>query len=69
MADYRIYCVDGAGRIALADWLEADTDEEAVCQAREMRPEASRCEIWQKARLVAKLNSAGGFERIAPSSL
>ena len=62
MADYRLYCLDPAGHIALADWLEADTDEEAVARAREMRPAAHKCEIWQKNRLIAKLNSSGRFE-------
>ena len=63
MPSYRIYCLDGAGHIGLADWIEADTDEEALKAVRELRPEAHRCEIWQKSRLVAKLNSAGQFER------
>ena len=64
MGDYRLYYLDGAGRINLADWLQADSDEDAIRKAREMRPEAHRCEIWQKKRLVAKLNSVGRFERI-----
>src|SRR4029078_3009309 len=30
MGDYRLYCLDGEGRISLADWIEADTDDEAI---------------------------------------
>lgn len=64
MADYRLYYMDGANRISLADWIEADSDEDAVTAAREMKPEAHRCEIWLKNRLVAKLNEQGRFEKV-----
>ena len=63
MADYRIYCLDGAGRIGFADWVEADSDDQAVAEARKLRPDAHKCEVWLKSRLVAKLNSDGAFER------
>ena len=65
MAAYRLYCLDGAGHIGLADWIEADTDEAAIAGARELRPDAHRCEIWLKDRLVAKLSELGRFERIS----
>jgi hypothetical protein len=63
MADYRLYCLDGDGHIGLADWIEARTDEEAITKARALRPDAHRCEIWLKTKLVAKLNHQGHFER------
>lgn len=63
--DYRLYCVDGAGHIGFADWIVADTDEEAIAQARTLRPDALRCEIWHKNRIVAKLNQEGPFERLS----
>jgi hypothetical protein len=66
MADYRLYCLDGDGHIGLADWVEADTDEEAIVKARELRPDAHKCEIWLKSRLVAKLNALGVLERATP---
>lgn len=59
MSDYRIYCLDGAGRIGFADWIEAETDDAAISQARTLRPDATICEVWQKERLVARLNQAG----------
>ena len=62
MADYRVYCLDGAGNIALADWIEADTDDEALAKARELRPNAQKCEIWRKDRLIAKLSASGRLE-------
>lgn len=65
MADYRFYCLD-ADRINLADWIEADSDDEAIAKARQMRPDAQKCEVWLKQRLVAKLSAEGRFERVHP---
>ena len=56
MPDYRLYCLNGAGRISLADWIEAETDEEAVEKARTMMHGARKCEVWQRQRLVATLD-------------
>lgn len=63
MPDYRLYCLDGNGHISLADWVEADSDKDAVAKARALRPDAHKCEVWLQNRLVATLNSADGFER------
>lgn len=57
MPSYRLYCLDGAGRISLADWIEADDDEKAIASARKIEHGALKCEIWQGDRLVAKLNA------------
>ena len=65
MADYRLYFLDGAGHIGLADWLEASDDEDAIAKAREMRPDANKCEIWHKDRLIARLDAKGVVERPA----
>ena len=59
MADYRLYCLDRNGHIGLADWIEAEDDEDAVKEARRLRPDASICEIWLNNRLVARLNHEG----------
>lgn len=63
MSSYRFYC---GGRIDLADWIEASTDEEAILKAREMRPDATKCEVWLGTRLVAKINSSGRLEGVVP---
>jgi hypothetical protein len=65
MADYRLRCLDGAGRIGLADWIEAKDDIEAISKARQLKPDAHSCEVWQKERLVARMSSTGQLERIA----
>ena len=66
MPSYRLYCLDSDGHIGLADWIEAENDDQALDQARELRPKAHRCEVWQQKRLVAKLNGSGQFERAQP---
>ena len=57
MPDYRLYCLDGAGRISLADWIEADSDEQAIEKARAKQHGARKCEIWQRRRLVKSLDA------------
>ena len=59
MPDYRLYCLDGDGHIGLADWIDASDDNQAIARAHELRPDAYRCEIWQKTRLVARLDRRG----------
>lgn len=57
MDGYRLYCMDGTGRIDLAEWLDASSDEEAVRQAKKLKNGATKCEVWQRNRLVAKLDT------------
>ena len=52
---YRLYRLDGAGRIRFADWIEAASDELAVAHARQAEHGAQTVEIWQQNRLVATL--------------
>ena len=52
---YRMYCMDGVGSINLAIEIDARTDEEAVAKAREMKPDALHCEIWNGSQLVGSL--------------
>lgn len=59
MPAYRLYRVDGAGRIVSAEWLEADDDESAVAQARSCAG-GTRCEVWRRERLVARLDPEPG---------
>ncbi len=56
---YRVYCFDGARHIVTAELVEAANDAEAVTSA-EAAGFGSRCEIWQRDRLVARLAEAGG---------
>lgn len=64
MADYRLYCLNKSGRIDFADWIEADTEDDAIAKVRQLKPDLHRCEIWLKDRLVARLKPDGHFERV-----
>ena len=53
---YRAYYFDAKQRILTADWVKADTDEQALAdvQAGEF---GTKCEIWDGQRLVAQLEA------------
>ena len=55
MIVYRIYSLDRAGLIGVAEEISAEGDEAAMTLARELVPNAVRCELRQDRRLVATL--------------
>ena len=55
MTNYRLYCFDGVGKVWVADWLEAASDEEAINAARQM-DSGVKCELWEGHRLVASID-------------
>jgi hypothetical protein len=57
MASYRLYCLDGDGRISLAEWIDASDDDDAMRQAHDLKLHSLKCEIWQGTRLVANLDA------------
>jgi hypothetical protein len=50
---YRLYRLDGAGRISAAEWMEAADDDEARSRAR-AEPDGRRFELWERNRLVER---------------
>ena len=56
MPNYRVYCYDGAGKLWVADWIEAATDKEALAQAR-AKTVAVKCEVWQRDRLIGTIET------------
>ena len=54
MPNYRLYRLDGAGKISSAEWIGATDDEDAVRQAQSL-VQAGTCEIWDRDRLIARL--------------
>ncbi len=54
MPSYRLYRLDGAGKIATAEWIEAASDDEALRQARDLG-RAGIYELWERNRLVARI--------------
>lgn len=53
VSDYRFYRLDGAGKIATADWIKAESDDHAVEQARE-RASGGHFELWIRNRLITR---------------
>jgi hypothetical protein len=54
---YRLYRLDGAGRISAAEWVDATDDAEAQSKAREQYPSGS-FELWQRKRLIERVAGA-----------
>ena len=54
MLEYRLYHLDGAGRVGGAEWVKALDDDSAVQAARALC-RTVQCEIWQGPRLVATI--------------
>lgn len=53
VATYRLYRLDGAGRISGAEWIETADDGEARTQARS-RCSPGRYELWERYRMVER---------------
>ena len=54
LRNYRLYRLDGAGKIASAEWLSAEDDDHAAIQARDGEI-LSTLEIWDRNRLVIRI--------------
>ncbi|HET6942227.1 MAG TPA: hypothetical protein VFH89_08705 [Sphingomicrobium sp.] len=54
MPSYRVYCLDGAGKVWAAEWIEADDDAAALEAARQFT-RAVQCEVWQGQRAVGRV--------------
>jgi hypothetical protein len=54
MPTFRVYCLDGAGKVWAAEWIEADSDAAALDAARRFA-DAVHCEVWLGERLVGKV--------------
>ena len=55
VADYRLYCLDGANKVASAEWIDAEDDNAAIKVAQTMF-DGYECELWQGTRLIARLD-------------
>jgi hypothetical protein len=54
--NYRLYRLDGAGKITNAEWIEALGDERALDEARG-RAQAGSFELWEKNRLIQRFRA------------
>ena len=55
MPSYRLYRLDGSGKIVSAEWVDAEDDEAAAQEARD-RALPVTCEMWERNRLVARIH-------------
>ena len=53
--NYRLYRLDGAGKIVGAEWFSAEDDDEAAVQARDGEVR-STMEIWDRNRFVIRID-------------
>jgi hypothetical protein len=65
MPSYRLYCLDGVGRIGFAESIDANDDAEALALAQQLKSGALRCEVWAGRRLVGSLHQ----DDLSPRSL
>jgi hypothetical protein len=56
LPNYRLYRLDGAGKITNAEWIEAAGDDDALRDAR-ARADSGSFELWEKNRLVQRHRS------------
>jgi len=54
MADYRLYCLDGVNKIASAEWVDANSDDDAIMIAHSLKKSVD-CELWCHGRLIARI--------------
>ena len=54
MGTYRLYCLDGVGKVVSAEWIDADDDETAIEAAQDMM-DGHKYELWANSRLVIRL--------------
>ena len=59
MALYRVYKVDADDHIADAENLECANDDEARAKALQLKGDYPVVEVWEGARLVARIATGG----------
>jgi len=59
LPSYRLYRLDGAGRISGAEWIEAVNDEDARSKARSQLSSGGY-ELWERHRLVERSRPENG---------
>ena len=62
MPAYRVYCLDGAGKVWAAEWIEAEDDSAALDAARTIE-QAVHTEVWQGQRLIGRVEPKNGTPR------
>jgi hypothetical protein len=53
LPSYRLYRLDGAGKIITADWIDAESDDHALQEVKDRALDGPH-ELWERGRLVAR---------------
>ena len=56
MPEYRLYCMGGDGSFTKSREIVTDSDEAAIAFARQLKI-PTKCELWERERLVAALEA------------
>ena len=59
MGHYRYYVLDGAKKVASAEWIEAEDDETAIEVTKTMM-DGHDVELWQGQRLIRRIDRRRG---------
>ena len=59
VVSYRLYRLDGAGKISAAEWMEAADDADAARQGR-LHAADDTCEVWDRNRMIARIEPDRG---------
>ena len=57
MPNFRLYRLDGTGKISAAEWLSADDEAHAERLARDLQA-STTVELWNRNRLVVRIPPA-----------
>jgi hypothetical protein len=55
--NYRVYRIDGVGRISGGEWFEAADDQLAAEQAVSLNVDGGAIELWSRDRFIARIES------------
>lgn len=55
MGTYRLYGLDGVGKVVSAEWIDADEDSAAIEAAKKMM-DGLKYELWANSRLVIRFD-------------
>lgn len=55
MGTYRLYGLDGVGKVVSAEWIDADEDSAAIEAAKTMM-DGLKYELWANSRLVIRFD-------------
>jgi hypothetical protein len=69
VTDYRLYTLDASNHINNAHDIICDSDADALVEAGRLLKPSQRAEVWQRTRLVAKIEALRYYSAVAAPGL